>query len=863
MKRAVLVKAKNGHITPKVVNSLPALITAAKTRVSSLGDSDVSFITRVQELVSKAQSHMRVPRWVPQALLELDAVMAYIEHGITNASSSSHAKSSINRNKKGKPYLTHNPALVVPSPYPSCYPESHFDRNSDIAQSGMLIPGAGGSSASGLNGTAYSPSMGPSSPSVGSSSSSSSSSSASQTPIAATVSNQFILDNPSLFDWTRPDFFMAHTPPGLGTAAAAASTKHAGGEGDGQVHLYVDDSAPRTSHVTVISGATSSSSSSSGSGNSGNGMGGSGSGGVDNNAPSSPQLLPTALCIIEAHLSDPDFFFPFAGLFFSHVRRTTQVALKKPATSLGPAASTVGCQWGLVPGYYPLVHRFVQLLLLHYNTHVLHPDVLFCQDLILSNTGSATASTTAQGGRNRAVGTGGCYWLVSYFVPPLLLSASVCLKEDVERAFTLLSHWISKLGRDNAATSTNDVLTYLKRDSLTAPLPPNFPHRLISQAILMCLKFDQFQIVLKALTTLYRLLGHLYGAARVDVIEHVVLAKPIFLKLFLHWCGEIRRVFMYILLYRVTRAPATSDAYNLDKHAASAMVWLERNTTSSSSSGSSSSTALVPTGSPNNDPANYSEWFAGERGRSGSASRPNSFFSRLTSLLFMTGDESSEGASSASTDRKGRKAKQQNDPTVDTCVVAHAVLTPAEISIDLMFHAQLKKMVDDLRTQLDYGWSIPTSAAIKPSTPVIVTTPSSAKNTPPSSFTPSSTSPSTILSSTSSTPASSVSTGMTVVPISRRPYLSAAVQEFMEHQVVYNKLQTHPFTPHPPLREAGPAATSSTSSTSTSSSSAGNRSSIDGNSSSMSLNHVAVGHALLRLPMLHFSIDSKQSNVPG
>jgi hypothetical protein len=47
----------------------------------------------------------------------------------------------------------------------------------------------------------------------------------------------------------------------------------------------------------------------------------------------------------------------------------------------------------------------------------------------------------------------------------------------------------------------------------------------------------------------------------------------------------------------------------------------------------------------------------------------------------------------------------------DACVVAHTLLTVSELAMDLQYSDILSRFVDDLRTQHDNGWAIPTHAA--------------------------------------------------------------------------------------------------------------------------------------------------------
>ena len=112
--------------------------------------------------------------------------------------------------------------------------------------------------------------------------------------------------------------------------------------------------------------------------------------------------------------------------------------------------------------------------------------------------------------------------------------------------------------------------------SLTFPLPQDprlvCVHALAS-ALRLCVATGHFQSILKALTFLYALLGHLYGPARLVVLDTVVFHAPLFRALFLHWCPEVRKVFHLLLLYRVARA---SDPLCYDAQYQAALARAER-----------------------------------------------------------------------------------------------------------------------------------------------------------------------------------------------------------------------------------------------------------------------------------------------
>jgi hypothetical protein len=89
--------------------------------------------------------------------------------------------------------------------------------------------------------------------------------------------------------------------------------------------------------------------------------------------------------------------------------------------------------------------------------------------------------------------------------------------------------------------------------TMNSVLPPNFNFPVVLKAFSLLLRQEQFQVLLKTLTFLYMHLGHFYGEQRIILLDQLILNKQLFPRLFLHWCAEIRRLFYYILLYRVMR----------------------------------------------------------------------------------------------------------------------------------------------------------------------------------------------------------------------------------------------------------------------------------------------------------------------
>jgi len=314
----------------------------------------------------------------------------------------------------------------------------------------------------------------------------------------------FMKNHPSLFEWTRPDFFLASTPKFSSPARTRSigSVEEAGDDDEAEVRWRrkqreaaegdplkmhqnaASSNAPRTSEVEVL----------------------------DNDFP---VLLPTAASVLEAHLADPEFYFVFSGLWFSHVKRLAQGEII----------------WSLVPGYWQFVQRFTELLLLYHRNYFTHPDVLWCQDAILSNQPAGAH-------------------MIGFFSRLIMMSTMATSRESIERCWSVLALWFSRLSLDQAKGW----------DALTAPLPNSFPHSMLVDALLLCVRLDHFQVLLKVCSFIYMQMGHLYDEARIELLERVILDPTVFLELFLHWCSEVRKVFHYILLYRLKRG-ANYQAY--------------------------------------------------------------------------------------------------------------------------------------------------------------------------------------------------------------------------------------------------------------------------------------------------------------
>ncbi len=195
-----------------------------------------------------------------------------------------------------------------------------------------------------------------------------------------------------------------------------------------------------------------------------------------------------------------------------------------------------------------------------------------------------------------------------------------------------------------------------------------------------------------------------------------------------------------------------------------------------------------------------------------------------------------------------------------------------------MFSAQLEKMLEDLRNQHEFGWSIGTGGVTEPVSSLDL---SSSSAVGASSAAAALAKKQRAATKHNARQGSAGSYKMLVVPPRLRPYLKDALREYAEHEIVYKNLQAAAF-PAPPslisssvnvaarVSGSGPGAlaiqgsfSGSGSLGSSSSVSSSSSSSSSSASSSLLLNDVAVGHGFVRLPQLHFTIDVKSTGVPG
>jgi hypothetical protein len=93
---------------------------------------------------------------------------------------------------------------------------------------------------------------------------------------------------------------------------------------------------------------------------------------------------------------------------------------------------------------------------------------------------------------------------------------------------------------------------------LNSKVPQEVDFEVLFNAIDLVLESEQFQIISKIVWFLYRNINRFDRIMRSKIINNLLL-KKYFGKLFLHWCTEVRQIFIYFVLFRIQRAGVVSD----------------------------------------------------------------------------------------------------------------------------------------------------------------------------------------------------------------------------------------------------------------------------------------------------------------
>ena len=157
-------------------------------------------------------------------------------------------------------------------------------------------------------------------------------------------------------------------------------------------------------------------------------------------------------------------------------------------------------------------------------------------------------------------------WFNAHLEPQLnhrthSLNNSARISPVNRKQITSRSFWLAEFGSQLFYQQMSERSSYGRLlESLTAlngtmanSFPAGFCTSTLIRALSLLLHQEHFQLLLKALTFVYMHSGHLYGPERQEWLDELVFHPLLFPKLFLHWCSEVRRVFMYIILYRICR----------------------------------------------------------------------------------------------------------------------------------------------------------------------------------------------------------------------------------------------------------------------------------------------------------------------
>lgn len=164
--------------------------------------------------------------------------------------------------------------------------------------------------------------------------------------------------------------------------------------------------------------------------------------------------------------------------------------------------------WHAIPGYRIILHTF--LLELKERPTVAYPEALI------------EASCSLLSYRH----------LITVFVKIVFFKTNIYDYQSVIETLGLVDTWLDKMF----------VLGH--------QLPHSFDYNFFTQGLLMILRDEHSVSLAKGLLLVYRQMHMLSQAVREEVI-HKYLIKDNFLRFFCHWNCEVRKVFQYLLIFRI------------------------------------------------------------------------------------------------------------------------------------------------------------------------------------------------------------------------------------------------------------------------------------------------------------------------
>eukprot|EP00823_Brevimastigomonas_motovehiculus_P008545 TRINITY_DN784_c5_g3_i1.p1 TRINITY_DN784_c5_g3~~TRINITY_DN784_c5_g3_i1.p1 ORF type:complete len:1211 (+),score=380.70 TRINITY_DN784_c5_g3_i1:67-3699(+) len=190
-----------------------------------------------------------------------------------------------------------------------------------------------------------------------------------------------------------------------------------------------------------------------------------------------------------------------------------------------PCASYGVCRvyWALLPGYLSFVSTFMAHMLNSSPSDYTFP-LIKCQREMIRERDTLT-----------------------FFVRAALGTTPANDREIINKVLDLMDVWFRAIRPPS--TEEED---WAGATGLMAPLPDTFCFPFFFNAIAILLKSEHYQILLKSLTFLYTHFGHFFGEQRLEFARCLLFDN--FYRLFLHWCPEVRKLFHYILIFKLKRS---------------------------------------------------------------------------------------------------------------------------------------------------------------------------------------------------------------------------------------------------------------------------------------------------------------------
>lgn len=231
--------------------------------------------------------------------------------------------------------------------------------------------------------------------------------------------------------------------------------------------------------------------------------------------------------ILKAKLSEDASFYAFTFTWLHHVVRLAHGKVV----------------WDCIPGYWCVVRAFLNRILHHSDILRTSQRARDCVVLVIQH-----------------AAVSGC---AGFLARAVLRTTNLYDKEEVNFTIDMMDVWL-QFANGSRVVEGNDGYDGRSKEyrpgeppssqsaSMSTPLPQTFFSEDLYSAIQSMTNYPHFQVLLKLMTFVYMHAGRFYGDARRRLLD-IFLEPDTFFSLFLHWHAEVRRVFIYFLVFRLQR----------------------------------------------------------------------------------------------------------------------------------------------------------------------------------------------------------------------------------------------------------------------------------------------------------------------